>query len=213
MFTGLVEEVAQIAALTLRGQQARLSVSTQLVHQDARLGDSIAVNGICLTVVEIDGQRLSFDAVAETVRRTSLAGLSAGSPVNLERAVAVGGRMGGHYVQGHVDGTGRLLSVRPEGNGQVFRFATETGLLRYIVPKGSIAVDGISLTVVEVDDSSFSVWIVPHTMGHTNLGKLRPGATVNLETDVLAKYTEKLLMTARGNLSEDKLKSAGFMDL
>lgn len=212
MFTGLVEEVAQIAALTLRGQQARLSVSTRVVHQDVSLGDSIAVNGICLTVVEIDGSRLSFDAVAETVRRTSLAGLSTGSPVNLERAVPVGGRMGGHYVQGHVDGTGRLVSIQPEGNGKVFRFATESALLRYIVPKGSIAVDGISLTVVDVDDSSFSVWIVPHTIGHTNLGTLRPGATVNLETDVLAKYTEKLLLTTRGNLSEDKLKTAGFMD-
>ncbi|MCA9791480.1 MAG: riboflavin synthase [Candidatus Eremiobacteraeota bacterium] len=212
MFTGLVEEVAQIASLTVRGQQARLTVATEVVHQDARIGDSIAVNGICLTVVAIEGQRLSFDAVAETVRRTSLAGLGQGSRVNLERAVAVGGRMGGHYVQGHVDGTGRLVSIQPEGNGNVFRFAAESALLRYIVPKGSIAVDGISLTVVDVDDASFSVWIVPHTMSHTNLGQLRAGATVNLETDVLAKYTEKLLLTARGNLSEDKLKTAGFID-
>ena len=108
--------------------------------------------------------------------------------------------------------TGRLVSIQPEGNGNVFRFAAEPALLRYIVPKGSIAVDGISLTVVDVDDASFSVWIVPHTMSHTNLGQLRAGATVNLETDVLAKYTEKLLLTARGNLSEDKLKTAGFID-
>ncbi len=211
MFTGLVEEVGQLAAFQKIGPAARLTIDTEVVHQDAQLGDSIAVNGVCLTVVECHQARLSFDAVAETVRRTSLGQVQVGGPVNLERAVAVGARMGGHYVQGHIDGTGRLRSIQTEGNGRVFSFDTSTELLRYIVPKGSIAVDGISLTVVEVDETGFTVWIVPHTIAHTNLQHRQPGDLVNLETDVLAKYTEKLLNFRGGNLSEGKLRSAGYL--
>lgn len=193
MFTGLVEEVGQVAAIDKRGQHARLTIKASVVQQDTSLGDSVAVNGVCLTVVEIRDSLLSFDAVAETMKRTSLGRLKTGSPVNLERAVAVGQRMGGHFVQGHVDGVATLVNTQKEGNGHVFRFEPEPQLCRYLVSKGSVAIDGISLTLVDVEASQFTVWIVPHTLAHTNLGGLLPGTQVNIETDILAKYTEKLL--------------------
>ncbi len=194
------------------GPSARLTVGCGVVHQDARLGDSVAVNGVCLTVVEILDQGLVFDAVEETLRRTSLESLKPGAALNLERAVAVGDRLGGHIVQGHVDGTGTFKGRRKSGNGHEFRFDADKKLLRYIVSKGSIAVDGISLTVVDVDSKGFTVWIVPHTLNNTNLGARKEGERVNLETDVLAKYVEKLLRTERAGADIGQLASTGFLE-
>lgn len=212
VFTGLVEEVGTLRRFENRGPSARLTVDCRRVKEDAELGDSIAVNGVCLTVVDRPDGGLVFDAVEETLRRTSLTELRQGANLNLERAVAVGDRLGGHIVQGHVDGTGHFKGKRKSGNGHEFRFDTEPKLLRYIVPKGSIAVDGISLTVVHVDAKGFTVWIVPHTLDNTNLGTKKEGERVNLETDVLAKYVEKLLKTDGAGVDIGKLASTGFLE-
>lgn len=185
------------------------------VLEGIKLGDSIAVNGTCLTAVEWDlsGGWVMFDAVAETLSKTTLTSLSPGSAVNLERALAVGDRVGGHYVTGHVDGQGQLLGTERQGNGVVYRFQADPRLMPLIAPKGSIAVDGISLTVVDVPEDGFSVWIVPHTVSATNLGKLKPGDAVNLETDILAKYVARMVCGSPqgGTVSMNKLKEAGFL--
>ena len=185
------------------------------VLEGIKLGDSIAVNGTCLTAVEWDksGGWLMFDAVAETLSKTTLTSLQPGQALNLERALAVGDRVGGHYVTGHVDGQGHLLGTERQGNGIVYRFRADPRLMPLIAPKGSIAVDGISLTVVDVPDDGFSVWIVPHTASATNLGMLRPGDAVNLETDILAKYVARMVCGSPqgGTVSMNKLKEAGFL--
>ncbi len=192
MFTGLVEEVGRVSSLE-DGEMLRLSISAGHVMGDTKAGDSISVNGVCLTVGETDEGTLTFYAMPETLRRTALGTLEEGSAVNLERAMASGDRFGGHIVQGHVDGVGEVLGVRPEGEAEIWEFGAPGAVLRYSVEKGSICVDGISLTVVSVGESSFTVSILPQTRANTNLGTLGRGSTVNLEADVIGKYVERLL--------------------
>jgi riboflavin synthase len=192
VFTGLVEEVGRVSSLQ-EGEMLRLSISAERVTEDTHAGDSISVNGACLTVGEADKGTVTFFAMPETLRRTALGTLVEGSPVNLERAMASGARFGGHIVQGHVDGVGEVLGVRPEGEAEIWEFGAPEAVLRYSVEKGSICVDGISLTVVSVGDRSFTVSILPQTRANTNLDGLRVGNMVNLEADVIGKYVERLL--------------------
>jgi len=192
VFTGLVEEVGRVSSLQ-EGEMLRLSISAERVTEDTHAGDSISVNGACLTVGETDKGTVTFFAMPETLRRTALGTLVEGSPVNLERAMASGARFGGHIVQGHVDGVGEVLGVRPEGEAEIWEFGAPEAVLRYSVEKGSICVDGISLTVVSVGDRSFTVSILPQTRANTNLDGLRVGNMVNLEADVIGKYVERLL--------------------
>jgi riboflavin synthase len=189
VFTGIVEEVGEVVAVEQLTNAARLRIAGPLVTSDARHGDSIAVSGVCLTVVEVADGTFTVDVVSETLARSSLDKVHAGDRVNLERATAVGHRLGGHIVQGHVDGTGVLLSRDEAG---LTRFAMPPRLARYVIEKGSIAVDGVSLTVVEVTDDGFSVALIPTTLAATTLGGKAQGDLVNLEVDVLAKYLEKL---------------------
>ena len=197
MFTGLVEEVGRVRGLEA-GETVRLRVSASRVREGTRIGDSVSVNGVCLTVNELDGETLIFHAMPETRRRTALGDLTEGSPVNLERAMSLERRFGGHIVQGHVDGVGEVAGVRPEGEAQIWEFKAPEGVLRYSVEKGSISVDGISLTVVSVWDDSFSVSILPQTRAHTNLRWLQVGDRVNLEADILGKYVERLVESRLG---------------
>ena len=193
MFTGIVEEVGRVVERLDRSDGARLRVSGRVVSGDVRRGDSIAVNGVCLTVVDVADGTFSVDVIGETLRRSGLGGLAAGDRVNLERAVPAGGRLGGHLVQGHVDGTGTIVSREPAEHWDLVRFALPPRLARYVVKKGSIAVDGVSLTVIEVGPDWFTVGLIPTTLELTTLAGKQPGDSVNLEVDVLAKYVERLL--------------------
>lgn len=193
MFTGIVEELGRVAGVDERGDAVLLSVTGPLVSSDARPGDSIAVNGVCLTVVEVGPDGFTADVMAETLRRSTLAGVVAGSPVNLERAVRADGRLGGHIVQGHVDGTATVSEVAPGEHWTDMAFDLAPGLAHYIVEKGSITVDGVSLTVVSVGDEGFSVSLIPTTLEATTLGRRAVGDRVNIEVDILAKYVERLL--------------------
>ena len=197
MFTGIVEELGRVAAVEHDGDSARLTVVGPLVASDARHGDSIAVNGVCLTVVDVvgEGGGLGFtaDVMGETLARSSLGDVAPGSAVNLERAAALDSRLGGHLVQGHVDGTGEVLSRTPHEAWEVVRLSLPDGLARYVVEKGSITVDGVSLTVSAVGDDWFEVSLIPTTLALTTLGAAAPGTRVNLEVDVIAKYVERLL--------------------
>ena len=192
MFTGLVEEVGRVVGLEA-GEMFRLRVSAGRVLEGTRVGESVSANGVCLTVSEMDEETLTFHAMPETLRRTALGDLTEGSPVNLERAMSPAGRFGGHIVQGHVDGVGEVVDLHPEGAAEIWAFRAPRGVLRYTVEKGSICVDGISLTVVSVLDSSFTVSILPQTRTNTNLRELGVGDRVNLEADVIGKYVERLL--------------------
>jgi riboflavin synthase len=198
VFTGIVEELGSVQAVTDLGDAARLSIAGPTVTSDARPGDSIAVNGVCLTVVDIVDSAFTADVMLETLRRSSLGSVAPGSPVNLERAARVDSRLGGHIMQGHVDGVATVTAVEPTENWTTVSFALPADLARYVVEKGSIAVDGVSLTVVHVDDESFSVSLIPTTLAHTTLGSRRPGDVVNIEVDVIAKYVERLLPGMRG---------------
>jgi riboflavin synthase len=193
MFTGIIEEVGTITAIERGEQSARFTLSAQQVMTGTQIGDSITVNGACLTVVEIEENLISFDTVYETLQKTALGSLAIGDPVNLERSLAVNGRFDGHIVQGHIDGVGTIASIREVGNSYYIYITASTQILRYIVRKGSIALDGISLTVVEADDKTFSVALIPHTWHNTNLNMKRAGDPVNLETDIIGKYVEKLV--------------------
>jgi riboflavin synthase len=193
VFTGIVEQLGTVVAVTRAGDSARLSVCCPPIAADVADGDSVAVNGVCLTVVESDGQTFVADVMAETLRRSSLGEAAAGDQVNLERAVTLATRMGGHLVQGHVDGVATVAERRPCEHWETVRFLLPAELTRYIVEKGSIAVDGVSLTVVEVDGTSFSVGLIPTTLKATTLGAAGVGTRVNIEVDVMAKYVEKLL--------------------
>ena len=193
MFTGIIEHVGTVRAIERGDQSARFTVGTDAVTEETKIGDSITVNGACLTVVEIAPGQVAFDAVYETLQKTALGALAIGDPVNLERSLAANGRFDGHIVQGHVDGVGTIASIREVDNSFYIYVTAASSLMRYIVRKGSVALDGISLTVVEADDKTFSVAIIPHTWEHTNLHIKRAGDTVNLETDVIGKYVEKLL--------------------
>ena len=201
MFTGIVEELGEVVAVERLPDAARLTVRGPLVTAAASHGDSIAVNGVCLTVTDSSDKTFTADVMAETLHRTGLGGLSPGSPVNLERPVELGGRLGGHLVQGHADGTGEILSRTPGEHWDVVRVATPPGLARYVVLKGSITVDGVSLTVSalgppgspDAAEPWFEVSLIPTTLEMTTLGRLQPGSRVNLEVDVIAKYVESLL--------------------
>jgi riboflavin synthase len=193
MFTGIVEELGVVAALEDQGDAVRLTVRGPLVTADAGLGDSVAVNGCCLTVARRDGDTFTADVMRETLDKTSLGALGPGAPVNLERAVTAATRLGGHIVQGHVDGTGSVVRRRASEHWEVVEVSLPAELSRYLVPKGSVAVDGVSLTVVEVGDDSFTVSLIPETLARTTLGSKQPGDPVNLEVDVVAKYVERLL--------------------
>jgi riboflavin synthase len=186
MFTGLVREVGTVVSF----EDGRLRVESSIV---AAVGDSVAIDGVCLTVVDGDRKTLAFDAVPETLARTTLGRLGPGTPVNLEPALRAGEALGGHYVQGHVDGVGGVRSIQAEGDGKRMWFDAPPGLLRYVVEKGSIAVEGTSLTVAETDNEGFAVALIPHTLAETTLADLESGDPVNLEADVLAKYVERLL--------------------
>jgi len=188
VFTGIVEEVGIVRA----AQHGKLAISATKVIEDTNKGDSIAVNGACLTATELSGESFSVDVMHETLRRTNLGLLRPGDGVNLERPLAVGGRFGGHFVQGHVDDTGRVISATREGEALLLRFEAPQEIMRYIVRKGFIAVDGVSLTVVECDASSFKVSLVGYTIENTNLGGRKAGDMVNLEVDIIAKYVEQL---------------------
>ena len=196
MFTGLVESTGRVRAVEPDGDGARIEVASALAAQ-LRSGDSVAVNGVCLTAVDVDGDGFRADVMAETLRSSSLGPLAAGDPVNLELPLRAGAPLGGHVVQGHVDGTATVAAVEDEGFARVVRIEPhDPGLLRYVVAKGSIAVDGVSLTVAAVDGGGFAVSLIPETLARTTLGTAAPGRVVNLEVDVLAKYVEKLAARA-----------------
>lgn len=211
MFTGIVEEVGEIAAVKRGKVSSRLSVRGKNIFSDLKLGDSVAVNGVCLTATTISGNIFEADVMAETLRRTNLGTFSKGTRVNLERAMAAGGRFGGHIVSGHIDGTGRVSSLVREENAVWVRIDTEDKILRYVIEKGSIAIDGISLTVAEVGAGYFKVSVIPHTGEETTLLSRRPGDVVNLENDVIGKYVEHLMNfgTADANGSDGTASSRG----
>ena len=197
MFTGLVEEIGTVEAVEPRDDGVRLRLQAVHVLDGLALGDSVAVDGACLTAVAINGDGFELDVVAETLRRTALGGRVAGDHVNLERALRAGDRLGGHLVQGHVDGTATVATLTHEGQSRRMGFATSPDLLRYIVTKGSVTIDGVSLTVASRDDSGFAVALIPHTLGGTTLGDAREGRRVNLEVDLVAKYVEALVAPYR----------------
>ncbi len=199
MFTGIVEELGQVVALEHRPGSAVLTVLGPTVSSDATHGASVAVNGVCLTVVEPQAETLRFDVMAETLHHSSLGALAVGDPVNLERAMAATGRLGGHIVQGHTDGIAHLLQRTPGDHSEVVRFTLPAAVARYVVQKGSITVDGVSLTVSEVADEFFEVSLIPTTLALTTLGRKNVGDAVNLEVDVVAKYVERLLPSWAGH--------------
>ncbi len=220
MFTGIVEEVGRVRFLRGGSKDGVLRIAAKRVLGDVRLGDSIAVNGVCLTVTSMGGSYYTADVMAETMNRSSLGQLSTGAKVNLERAMPANGRFGGHIVSGHIDGTGTVQSIEPDDNAVWYTIAAKADLLRYIVEKGSITIDGISLTVAYVDAHCFKVSIIPHTQQVTALHDRKVGDIVNLECDIIGKYVEKLMRPApaaeeqetkkESGITEDFLKKYGF---
>ncbi len=213
MFTGLVETVQPVASARPSSVGMRLTVEAGVVIEDARIGDSVAVNGVCLTINEIKGQQLSFDVMAETVRASTTGALQVGRFVNLERATPAGGRFGGHMVQGHVDGIGVIEQIVREKGQVVIWISGATDLVRNLIAKGSVAVDGVSLTVVSVQDNRFNVSIIPTTLQETNLGTRKPGDKVNLEADMIGKWINKridAILEANGHATLNKLHEQGF---
>ncbi|MCD7845767.1 MAG: riboflavin synthase [Oscillospiraceae bacterium] len=193
MFTGIIEEMGAVRAVKRGANSSLLSIGARVVLDDLKIGDSVAVNGVCLTATSVDQSGFTADVMHETLNRSSLGALTVGSPVNLERAMAANGRFGGHIVSGHIDGTGHIQSIRRDDIALWYTIEAAPALLRYIVEKGSVAIDGISLTVAAVTEKDFSVSLIPHTASVTLLGRKRPGDIVNLETDIIGKYVEKLL--------------------
>ncbi|MCX7569086.1 riboflavin synthase [Tumebacillus sp. DT12] len=217
MFTGLVEEVGTVKEIRPAGNAIHLTIGSSTVLEGVALGDSIACNGICLTVTHFNAHSFTVDAVPETMRKTTLHELKAGAPINLERAMAMGQRFGGHIVSGHVDGVGRIVSIGEEDIAKVVRIAAPPEVLRYVVEKGSITIDGVSLTVMDVDSDSFRVTVIPHTWQITVLRHRRVGSQVNLECDIIGKYVEKLLgpylpgqTRGKSSVSLDFLRQNGF---
>jgi riboflavin synthase len=211
MFTGIIEEMGTVRSLRRNGDAARLGISAAKVLDGTILGDSICVNGVCLTVVEMGAGFFSADVAVETLRVTNLGELASGTKVNLERALQLSARIGGHLVSGHVDAVGRIREKREEGNGWRIFFDASATVLRYVIRKGSIAIDGISLTVADVDASGFSVAMIPHTAKLTTLGFKTAGDTVNLETDLIGKYVERLLgARTEGGVDLALLRKTGF---
>ncbi len=214
MFTGLIEDVGRLVKLERRGTSALLAVSTAIPADGFSLGDSVAVNGVCLTVVNIQGGNLAFDVSPETLDKSSLGGLTTGAKVNLERALRLSDRLGGHIVTGHIDCLATISGRREESGNIIFNFSLSREQLRFIVPKGSVAIDGISLTVNSVSADSFSVNIIPHTAAMTTLHQRHPGDRVNIETDIIGKYVERLLGRSPGEASSgitlETLMRSGF---
>lgn len=193
MFTGIVEEMGTVLAIAGdRDAENFITIGCRIVIEGARLGDSIAVNGTCLTVTALAEGQFTVGLSPETLRRTSLGQLQTGDPVNLERSLTYGGRMGGHYVQGHVDGVGRIAAITPEGDSLRFRIEPPAGLLRYIVEKGYVAIDGVSLTVAELDETGFTIAMIAYTREAVIMGRQPVGTSVNIEVDIIAKYVERL---------------------
>ncbi len=207
MFTGIIEEVGRVTS----AQAGNLVIAASNVLQGTELGESIAVNGVCLTVTNFDASSFLVDIMPETLKRTNLGLLHAGDRVNLERSLALGGRMGGHLVPGHVDDTGRVASVMQGGGAMLIRFEVAPEVMRYIVEKGFVAVDGVSLTIVAKDASSFQVSVVDYTREHTTLGSRQVGDLVNLEVDIIAKYVEQLSRTHSTGITVDLLQEHGFI--
>ncbi len=216
MFTGIIEETGTVRHVSLSGNSGRIQIGAELVLSGTRPGDSIAVNGVCLTVTTMDTKSFTADVMAETLRRSNLGQLKAGDLVNLERAMPANGRFGGHMVSGHIDGTGTIAALEQEGNATWVYVRTSPDILALIVEKGSIAIDGISLTVAKVGDRDFAVSIIPHTSSHTTLLKKRSGDVVNLENDIVGKYVERLLGRKeqeephRSRITEEFLRENGF---
>ncbi len=206
MFTGIVEEIGIVKEVNPH----RLLIGAKEVLEGMRISDSIAVNGVCLTVTSLSSNAFNVDVMPETLRRTNLGELHYGDQVNLERALVVGGRLGGHLVLGHVDDTGEVMTVIPEEAARIMRISPPAKLMPYIANKGFIAVDGVSLTIAGLDDFSFTVSLVAYTMEHTTLGNRRPGDKVNLEADIIAKYVERLRERSSQNLTLDFLEEYGF---
>ncbi len=215
MFTGLIEEKGKIIRLTPQARGVRLTVDAPMISAGVNIGDSVAVNGTCLTVVKISPPSLEFDAVEETVERSTIRRLKPGSPVNLERSLRVGDRMGGHMVQGHVDGIGTIEDIRSIGGETRFRISAQPEVMKYIVEKGSITVDGISLTVADLGPNWFAVAVIPHSLSATTLADASMGATVNLETDIIGKYVYKFVKNSATDSDQrllDKLSAGGYLE-
>lgn len=220
MFTGIIEDIGDIKSIKHEGDSAVLVIHSSKIMDDVKLGDSIAVNGVCLTARSISGNEFTADVMAETLRRSSLGTLKPGSKVNLERAMQLGGRFGGHIVSGHIDGTGTIVTMKREANAVWVEISADSKILKLIIEKGSIAIDGISLTVAYVDDKVFKVSVIPHTASETTLLMKKVGDIVNLENDTIGKYVEKLLQpfneqSSRKNdkksVSLETLIESGFM--
>jgi riboflavin synthase len=206
MFTGIVEEVGTIKS----AQPGKLTIAAKKVLEGTSLGDSIAINGACLTVTALDKETFSIDVMPETMRRTNLGVLRPGDGVNLERGLAVGQRMGGHFVQGHVDGTGRIISLIPEEGAVLMRVAAPADIMDYLVEKGFIAIDGVSLTIISRDATSLTISLVAYTRENTILGQRKPGDVVNIEVDILAKYVEQLIKGRKSGITPEFLAEHGF---
>jgi riboflavin synthase len=220
MFTGIIEEVGKVKDLRRSGKEASITVVSERVQHGLKTGESVSVNGVCLTAVEVERDGFMADISEESLSRSTLGGLRRGTPVNLERALSLGGRLGGHIVQGHVDGMGRVEAVRDIGDGRVYTFSAPTEVWEYLVEKGSIAVDGISLTISELSEDGFSVAAIPLTVEETNLKGIAVGEAVNLEVDILAKYVRRYLERGfpgredggeSGGSFYDKLVEGGFL--
>lgn len=211
MFTGIIEEKGIVKSIDNVPGKFRLNIQAQYILNDTKIGDSIAVNGVCLTVTDMTSSGFSADVMPETLRRSSLGSLKCGSCVNLERAMAANGRFGGHIVTGHIDGTGKISSVKKEGNAVIVTISAPHNILRLIVEKGSVAIDGISLTVTGVTKTDFSVSLIPHTAKETTLLAKRAGDIVNLENDIIGKYTQRLLSAPKGSgITRSLLLENGF---
>lgn len=213
MFTGLVEEIGQIKTVRAAGTSRQFTISAPKITADIKIDDSICINGVCLTVIRHDADSFEVQAVDETLRKTNLGQLQTGSRVNLERALRPSDRLGGHFVQGHVDATARVTNLEPQAAGKLMTVEVPESLCRYVILHGSIALDGVSLTVARLDENSITLALIPHTLASTTLGQRRPGDSLNVETDLLGKYIEKLLQhsnrSAEGII--DKLKAGGYI--
>lgn len=210
MFTGLVKEIGTVRSLKRIGDGMELSVSSSAVNADAAVDDSIAVNGVCLTVVQKDSDSFTVQAVSETLEKTGTGSLVQGDKVNLEPALRAGDRLGGHIVQGHIDGTGEIIRIIRKQNGNEFVVSADRNTLRYIVDKGSVCLDGVSLTVAGTEPDSFRVAVIPHTEKNTTIGLWKTGTKINIETDIIGRYVEKLLKSPGNGLTIDKLTQLGY---
>lgn len=216
MFTGIIEELGSVKDIKKDAKGARLSINAKVILEGTRIGDSITVNGVCLTAVRVSENSFDVEIAPETLKKTNLGELKTGEKVNLERALKLSGRLGGHIVTGHIEATGKIKEKKTAGNSYLFFIEAPKEILRYIIQKGSIAVDGISLTVVDLTERSFSIAVIPHTLDVTTLGTKGAGDTVNLETDIIGKYVEKMLTNPAfskgggGGINEEFLKRHGF---